>query len=134
MNESTMQLLFWRPQMLESTCLEIKYRPDILRATNGAHVEMYWTIWIVLSSRANLFSASHILCFACTWNVVNKLWPQCILVYSTSPSCCVDYVESEWEDCFEWWIKREAIYCPSINTNHVQEKATKTAKQIPSGI
>jgi hypothetical protein len=28
------------PQMLENTCREIEYRLDILRAMNGAHVEV----------------------------------------------------------------------------------------------
>jgi hypothetical protein len=66
------------PQMLENTWCEIKYCLDILWATNGTQIEMCWTWWAVLSNRTNQFSVSHIPCFVCTWNVVNKFWPPCI--------------------------------------------------------
>jgi hypothetical protein len=48
--------------MLENTWREIEYRLDILRATNGAQIDMYWTWWVFLSSKANQFSVSRILC------------------------------------------------------------------------
>jgi hypothetical protein len=50
--------------MLENTRREIEYRLNILQATNGIHVEKYWTWW-VLSSKANQFSVSRILCVLC---------------------------------------------------------------------
>jgi hypothetical protein len=58
------------PQMLENTWREIEYRLGILRATNGAHIEMYWTWWVVPSSKANQFSVSRILCALC----VLEMW------------------------------------------------------------
>jgi hypothetical protein len=55
--------------MLENTWREIQYRLDILRATNGAHIEVYWTWWVVLSSKANQLSVSLILCVLCVLEI-----------------------------------------------------------------
>jgi hypothetical protein len=93
------------PPTLENIWHEIEYRLDILRATNGAHIEMYWTRWVVLTSRADQFSASHILCF---------VWPPCILVCSTETFRLRRLCSVQKEDYFEWWIMKEAIYYPSI--------------------
>jgi hypothetical protein len=40
------------PQMLRNTWREIEYRLGILRATNGAQIEEYWTWRVVPSSKA----------------------------------------------------------------------------------
>jgi hypothetical protein len=57
------------PRMLENICREIEYRLDIFRATDGAHIEMYWTSWVVLSNKANQFSISRILCVLCVYEM-----------------------------------------------------------------
>jgi hypothetical protein len=38
--------------MLENTWREIEYRLGILRATNGADIEMFWSWWVAFSSKA----------------------------------------------------------------------------------
>lgn len=70
------------PRMVENISHVIEYCLAILQTTNDAHIDVYWTWWAVLSSEANQFSVSCItLCFVCTWTVVNKLWPSCILQF-----------------------------------------------------
>jgi hypothetical protein len=56
-------------QMLENTWHEIEYCLDILRATNGAHIEVYWTWWVVLWCKANYFSVSRKFCVLCVFEV-----------------------------------------------------------------
>jgi hypothetical protein len=90
--------------LLENTWHEIKYCLDILWATYGADIEIYWTWWDVLSSKANQFSVSHnTLCFFCLlemWWIkyghpVHSLCVYYFLytqkyVYSKSPACMVN--------------------------------------------
>jgi hypothetical protein len=42
-------------QMLESTWHEVEYCLDILRAKSGTHIAVFWSQWVVLSSKTNQF-------------------------------------------------------------------------------
>jgi hypothetical protein len=67
LHESTMQ-------MLENIRREIECRLELLRDTNGTHIEKYWIRWVILLSKANQFYASRIFCVL---SILEIWWINC---------------------------------------------------------
>jgi hypothetical protein len=55
--------------MLENTWCEIEYRLDILRATNGAHIEMYDELFLQAEQTSFLCLIYCVLCVLEMWSI-----------------------------------------------------------------